>query len=140
MKKKTTINLILLLLLLLFISFLVLKTKKYKSELLKSPKFTVAEITSNWHSKTTFNGPGYDFEYNIDGKKYQSTVNQYNDNVFRLGRKFLFVYDTSNNNFGYILPIYPLSDTITYPLDGWKLEEVPIDIDLRKIEEYILKR
>src|SRR5690606_21314193 len=110
MKRKTTINLILLLLLLLFISFLVLKTKKSKSELLKSPKFTVCVISSEWHSKTTFNGPGYDFKYNVNGEKYQSTVNQYDDNTFRLGRKFLYVYDTSNPNVGYILPIYPLSD------------------------------
>ena len=138
--KPKTINIILSFGLLLFISFLFFKTKESKSELIKSPKFTICKISSDWHSKTTFKGPGYDFEYFLYGNKHQSTINQNNDNIFKLGKRFLFIYDASNPGFGFLIPFYPLSDTIKYPLNGWDLEEVPIDVDLKKIEKYILNR
>ncbi len=107
---------------------------KNKAKLLNNYKFTVARITTDWHYKND-NGIGVDYEYDVNKKKYSSTVNVDVKN----NETYLLIYDSLNPRSCLVLEMYPIYDSIEPPKNGWKYEEVPIRVDTLRIKEHINK-
>jgi len=138
MKKRTKINIVFFLIIVIAQIIIFTYKKDRGKDILKSPKFTVGVISSEWHSKTTLKQPGFDFKYSINLKESQAVTNQIK--IAKIGEKYLVAYDSIKPNAVSFLSIYPLPDSIEPPPNGWRLDEVPIEVDWKKIEEYILNR
>ena len=130
-------NIFVFVLLISVLIYFFLKGEKREQKLLENYKFTVGEISSEWHSKTTFKSFGIDYFYNLNKQKYEGIAKK-KDLV--IGEKYLVIYDSVELKFGKLLPMYPLPDSIEPPPNGWRLDEVPIEVDWKKIEKYILNR
>lgn len=102
--------------------------------LLKNTKYTVATVIHDWHYKNN-HGTGVDYEYFVNGKYYYKTSNI----RVQKGEQYILVYDSLNPNTHCLLTYYELTDSITPPKNGWKYEEIPIEIDSAEIREYIEK-
>jgi hypothetical protein len=117
----------------LIIGSLFLLEKSNTSKILRNAKYSVAEITSIWHSKKGLKSFGVDYSYNVNGESY---TRQISVNLIK-GKKYLAIYDTLNPINCKILEIYPIHRDIKIPVQGWRYEEVPITIDSLAIKKYI---
>lgn len=102
--------------------------------LLKNTKYTVATVTSDWHHKNN-TGVGVDYQYYVNQKSYEYTINL----DLKKNEKYLIAYDSLQPSNCQILEIYPLNQNIISPINGWNLNEVPININGEEILDYIKK-
>lgn len=102
--------------------------------LLKNAKYTVATVTSDWHHKNN-TGVGVDYEYYVNEKSYGYTINL----DLKKNEKYLIAYDSLKPSNCQILEIYPLTQNIISPINGWNLNELPIKINSEEIFDYIKK-
>ncbi|RXM40441.1 hypothetical protein BOQ62_05575 [Chryseobacterium sp. CH21] len=98
-------------------------------------KYTTALVVSDWHHKNT-NGIGVDYEYFVNNIKYANTINL----DLKKGQKYLLVFDSIEPLNNVILDIYPIYNTSKIPLNGWKINELPIKVDTTKINNIILEK
>lgn len=102
----------------------------YRSEKrIQNRKFTVGEITSEWHPKSTFKNFGVDYTYSVNGEKF---IKQISENL-NLGSKYLVVYDSLNSKNAILISEYDMN-IYQYPKNGWNTNEVPIKINLELIK------
>ncbi len=102
------------------------------NRLLKYTKYTSALITSDWHHKNS-TGVGVDYEYYVNGKKYEYTINL----DLKKNEKYLLAYDSLKPNNCRILEIYPLNTDLVSSSDGWRFDEIPIKVNHQKIIQYL---
>ena len=100
--------------------------------LIKYTKYTTAIIVSDWHHKNN-NGVGVDYEYYVNGKSYEFTINL---NLTK-NEKYLLAYDSLKPSNCQILEIYPLNKNIISPMNGWNLNEIPIRVNSEEVFNYI---
>ena len=98
-------------------------------------KYTTALVVSDWHHKNT-SGIGIDYEYFVNNIKYTNTINL----DLKKGQKYLLVFDSIEPVNNVILDIYPIYNTSPIPLNGWKINELPIKVDSTKINNIILEK
>jgi len=98
-------------------------------------KYTSALVVSDWHHKNT-NGIGVDYEYFVNNIKYTNTINL----DLKRGQRYLLVFDSIEPVNNVILDIYPIYNTSSIPLNGWKINELPIKVDSTKINDIILEK
>lgn len=107
--------------------------------MLENPRFTIGKISISWHSKSTFKTAGNDFEYYLNGKKYEFVTKSLPVGT-PIETYYLVLYDSANLNApSSILLEYPIPDSIPVPINGWSLKEIPIDINWSEIERKIKK-
>ena len=118
----------------LMISTFMLLGYRDQKTITKNKKYTIGTITSEWHHKND-KGVGVDFEYNVNGKKYDKTFSK----DVEIGNKYLVVFDSIHPNRFVLLPFYEFDKKFNYdvPQNGWKFSEVPILIDTVKVNNYI---
>lgn len=109
------------------------------TRMLNHPKFTIGMITSSFHSKTTFKPPGNDFVYYIDRIEFKGVTSAGSNCKYKnVGDRFLVIFDSIKvGKSSRLLCNYPIPDSIKAPPDGWRLDEVPIEMDMKRIEEYL---
>ena len=107
--------------------------------MLDHPKFSIGIITSEFHSKTTLKSPGNDFVYYINRIEFKGVTSAgSNCKLKDVGDRFLIIFDSIKvGKSSRLLCNYPIPDSIKAPPDGWRLDEVPIEIDMKRIEAYI---
>lgn len=102
----------------------------FRSEkMLKNKKFTIGEITSEWHSQSTFKSFGVDYTYIVDDEVFTKQISK----DLKKGNKYLVVYDSLNPNNAMIIPEYYMN-IYKIPENGWHKEELPIKVSLDFIE------
>jgi len=74
------------------------------NKLIKNQKFTIGEISSEWHTKTTNKTFGIDYSYVVKNKKY---VGQTKENL-KISEKYLVVFDSLNPNNATLISEYGL--------------------------------
>lgn len=114
----------------LFVGYLLMQASINTKNILNHPKFTIAQITSEWHHKND-RGIGYDYEYLVNNDKYEGSINIRIKN----GEKYLVIYDSIKPQNAVILEFYLLPKDLPIPINGWRYDEVPIKIDSIKIKE-----
>lgn len=100
----------------------------------KNAKYTVAYITSDWHQKNN-NGVGTDFTYYVNGEKIEKTC----ANNLKKGTRYIVLYDSIHPKHYIMLYNHQLPDKIKTPLNGWKLDQVPIKLDSTDLKFYFEK-
>ena len=117
------------------IIFWLISTNLGINDMLKSPKYTIGEATSDWHYKNN-NGVGIDYEYHVNGITYSKTANV----SYQKGDKFLIVFDSIKPNNSALLDIYSIENyliDLKIPEKGWKYQDVPFNIDSNTIKKYV---
>ncbi|OCA77934.1 hypothetical protein BBH99_10400 [Chryseobacterium contaminans] len=99
----------------------------------KRQKYTTALVISDWHHKDT-NGIGVDYEYFVDNRRYSNTINL----DLKKGQKYLLVFDSIVPESNVLLDIYPINNFPSVPVNGWKINELPIKVDRTEINNIIL--
>lgn len=102
--------------------------------LIKYTKYTTAIVTSDWHHKTN-TGVGVDYEYHVNGRKYEYTINL----DLKKNEKYLLAYDSLKPSNCVILETYPLNQNVISPVNGWNINELPIPVDSTTINDLILE-
>ncbi len=97
----------------------------------RNAKYTVAYITSNWHQKNN-NGVGTDFIYYVNGEKIEKTC----ASNLKKGTRYIVLYDSIHPKNYIMLYNHQLSDKITAPVNGWRLNQVPIKLDSMDLKFY----
>ncbi len=92
--------------------------------MIKNQKFTIGEISSEWHTKTTNKTFGIDYSYVVKNKKY---VGQTKENL-KISEKYLVVFDSLNPNNATLISEYGLNNYKSN-FDGWTFKNVPFKID-----------
>lgn len=100
----------------------------------KNAKYTVAYITSDWHQKNN-NGVGTDFTYYVNGEKIEKTC----ANNLKKGTRYIVLYDSIHPKHYIMLYNHQLPDKIKTPVNGWKLDQVPIKLDSTDLKFYFEK-
>lgn len=100
----------------------------------KNAKYTVAYITSDWHQKNN-NGVGTDFTYYVNGEKIEKTC----ANNLKKGTRYIVLYDSIHPKNYIMLYNHQLSDKVSAPANGWKLNQVPIKLDSADLKFYFEK-
>lgn len=100
----------------------------------KNAKYTIAYITSDWHQKNN-RGVGTDFKYYVNDKKIEKTC----ANTLKKGTRYIVLYDSIHPKNYIMLYNHQLSDKITAPVNGWKLNQVPIKLDSTDLKFYFEK-
>ncbi|WP_407847348.1 hypothetical protein [Chryseobacterium sp. KCF3-3] len=100
----------------------------------KNAKYTVAYITSDWHQKNN-NGVGTDFKYYVNGEKIEKTC----ANNLKNGTRYIVLYDSIHPKNYIMLYNHQLPNKITAPVNGWKLDQVPIKLDSADLKYYFEK-
>ncbi|UKB80972.1 hypothetical protein [Chryseobacterium sp. MEBOG07] len=119
----------------LFIIFCLISANLGINNILKDPKYTIGEATSDWHYKNN-NGVGIDYEYYVNGITYSKTANF----SYQKGDKFLIIFDSIKPNNSAILDIYSIENyliDLKVPSKGWKYQDVPFNIDSNTIKKYV---
>lgn len=117
--------------------FMIVSWIKKTQNMLKNPRFTIGTVSSDWHSKSTFKTAGNDFEYYINGKRYEFATKSLPRGI-PIGEKYLVVFDSTDlDNPSWLLTKYPIPDSIPAPTNGWSLDEIPLPIDWDEIEQEI---
>ncbi|CEJ71542.1 hypothetical protein BN1195_03891 [Chryseobacterium oranimense G311] len=120
---------------LIFIIFCLISASLGINNILKSPKYTIGEATSDWHYKNN-NGVGIDYKYHVNGITYSKTA------IFsyQKGDKFIIIFDSIEPNNSAILNIYSIENyliDLKVPSKGWKYQDVPFNIDSNTIKKYV---
>ncbi|SFN92323.1 hypothetical protein SAMN05421594_4729 [Chryseobacterium oleae] len=100
----------------------------------KRKKYTIALVTSDWHHKDT-NGIGVDYEYFVDSRKYSNTINL----DLKKEQKYLLVFDSIVPENNVLLDIYPINNLSSVPVNGWKIDELPIKVNSVEINNMVLE-
>lgn len=110
---------------------------KYRTNSLQNHyRFSIAEVTSDFHYKN-WNGTGSDFIYYVKNKKYKGGVNS--RNVIK-GTKYLIAYDNSGKtNRTEFFENIIIPENIKPPIEGWSLEEIPFNVDTVFIKKKLEK-
>ena len=119
----------------IFIIFCIISTNLGINNMLKSPKYTLGEATSDWHYKNN-NGVGIDYKYHVNGITYSKTANF----SYQKGDKFLIIFDSIEPDNSAILNIYSIENyliDLKVPSKGWKYQDVPFNIDSNTIKKYV---
>lgn len=121
----------------IFIIFYLFSLRNQKT-ILKNQKYTLGIITSEFHHKTTGKPAGKDYEYKVRGRKYEKTASRIRT---KIGSKYLIIYDSLHPNRACLLRDYEINKEIKieYKEDGWKPNEVPINIDTIQIRKFVEK-
>lgn len=101
---------------------------------IKNSKFTVANITSNWHQKNN-TGVGTDFIYKVKDNNISKTC----DCNLKKGTKYLVMYDSLKPSNYIMLEHHQLPNNIFAPYNGWSFKEIPIKIDSTDLKKYFDK-
>lgn len=104
-------------------------------QMLKKPRYTVAEATTDWHQKNN-NGVGTDYKYRVKDKIYFATTNC----SYQKGDQFLIIFDSLKPKNAKVLGIYSIENyliDLKIPVNGWKYEDVPFKIDSNTIKKYV---
>ncbi|WP_426479425.1 hypothetical protein ACP3T3_08280 [Chryseobacterium sp. CBSDS_008] len=128
-------HIILLILTLIFIIFCLISANLGINDILKSPKYTIGEATSDWHHKNA-NGVGIDYKYHVNSITYSKTANV----SYQKGDKFLIIFDSIKPDNSAILDIYSIENyliDVKVPANGWKYKDVPFNIDSNTIKKYV---
>ncbi|SEW40298.1 hypothetical protein SAMN05421841_2690 [Chryseobacterium wanjuense] len=128
-------HLILISLVIIVIGYWYLSSSDGLKDISKRKKYTIALTVSDWHHKDT-NGIGVDYEYFVNSIKYSNTINL----DLKKGQKYLLVFDSIIPENNVLLDIYPINSFSLVPLNGWKINELPIKVDSSKINNIILER
>ena len=96
---------------------------------IKNSKFTIGQISSEWHTKSTFKNFGVDYEYKINDKTYSKQISV----DLRKGNKYLVVYDSLSPKNAVLIPEYDMN-IYNSPKNGWNINELPIKINLDLIK------
>lgn len=128
-------HIIVLIVVFLFIIFCLINTNLGINNILKNPKYTIGEATSDWHYKNN-NGVGIDYKYHANGITYSKTANF----SYQKGDKFLIIFDSIKPNNSAILDIYSIENyliDLKVPSKGWIYQDVPFNIDSNTIKKYV---
>ncbi|WP_126651750.1 hypothetical protein [Chryseobacterium aureum] len=128
-------HIIILILTLGLIIFGVISANLGINDILKNPKYTIGEATSDWHYKNN-NGVGIDYKYHVNGLTYSKTANV----SYQKGDQFLIIFDSIKPDNSAILDIYSIENyliDLKIPEKGWKYQEVPFNIDSNTIKKYV---
>ncbi|MDQ0065131.1 hypothetical protein [Chryseobacterium lathyri] len=128
-------HLILIFILAIIIGYWYLNSLSSLKNLAKRQKYTTALVISDWHHKDT-NGVGVDYEYFVNNRKYSNTINL----DLRKGQKYLLVFDSIVPENSVLLDIYPINNFSSVPINGWKINELPIKVDSTEINGLILDK
>ncbi|MBV8325688.1 hypothetical protein [Chryseobacterium sp.] len=104
-------------------------------QMLKNPRYTIGEATSDWHQKNN-NGVGTDYRYQVNDKIYFKTGSC----SYRKGDRFLIIFDSIEPQNARVLDIYAIENYLIglqVPKNGWKYQDVPFDIDSNTIKKYL---
>jgi hypothetical protein len=104
-------------------------------QMLKRPKYTIGEATTDWHQKNG-NGVGTDYKYQVRDKIYFGTTSC----SYKKGNRFLVIFDSVKPKNARVLGIYFIENHLTnlrIPIKGWKYLDVPFDIDSNTIKKYV---
>lgn len=116
----------------LFVVYTFIISGVNSNRLITYTKYTTATVISDWHHKNS-TGVGVDYEYHINGKSYEFTINL----DLKKNEKYLLAYDSLQPSNCQILEIYPLKKNIISPINGWNLSEIPIKVNSEEIFNYI---
>lgn len=119
--------------LIVLISYWFLSANFGLKQLLKTPKYTIAVIVSDWHHKNN-NGAGVDYEYIVNNQKYSNTVNV----DAKKGERYLLIFDSLKPKNNVLLDVYPIYESINPPTGGWTLNEVRVKVDTAEIRNMVL--
>ncbi|PWN63906.1 hypothetical protein [Chryseobacterium viscerum] len=128
-------HIIVLIVVFLFIIFCLISANLGINNILKNPKYTIGEATSDWHYKNN-NGVGIDYKYHVNGITYSKTANY----SYQKGDKFLIIFDSIKPDNSAILDIYSIENyliDLKVPSKGWKYQDVPFNIDSNTIKKYV---
>lgn len=100
--------------------------------LLRNTKYTITTVTSDWHHKNN-TGVGVDYVYYVNGKSYGYTINL----DLKKNEKYLLAYDSLKPSNCQVLQMYPLTEDVSSPVNGWNLHGIPIKVDSLAIVQYI---
>lgn len=137
MKKKIEKNfhLILISILSIVIGYWYISSLNGLKNISKRQKYTIALVISDWHHKDN-NGIGVDYEYFVNNKKFSNTINL----DLKKEQKYLLVFDSIIPENNVLLDIYPINDLSSVPLNGWRIDELPIKVNSREINNKILNK
>lgn len=99
---------------------------------LKHIKYIPATVSSDFHYKNTCGCSGYDYSFYLNSRKYLRGTSK---GEFIKGRKYLAAYDSLNPSSGKLLEIDITDSIYKVPENGWKLEDIPINIDTIFVKE-----
>ena len=99
----------------------------------KYAKFTVGTIVSEYHHKTTWNPPGRDLVYTVNGNERETTIRIKG----KIGDKYLVIFDSTNYKANTVLEIYPVYGNPIPPASGWTYDNIPLSISKTKVENYL---
>lgn len=128
-------HIIILVLIVLLILFGFIHENLWIKQMLKRPKYTIGEATTDWHQKND-NGVGIDYKYQVNDKIYFGTTNC----SYKKGNRFLVIFDSVKPKNVKVLGIYFIENHLTnlkVPIKGWKYLDVPFDIDSNTIKKYV---
>ncbi|RQO37841.1 hypothetical protein DBR39_13205 [Chryseobacterium sp. KBW03] len=128
-------HIVVLIVVFLFIIFCLISASLGINNILKNPKYTIGETTSDWHYKNN-NGVGIDYKYHVNGITYSKTANF----SYQKGDKFLMIFDSIKPDNSAILDIYSIENyliDLKVPSKGWKYQDVPFNIDSNTIKKYV---
>ncbi|GEN69684.1 hypothetical protein [Chryseobacterium rhizosphaerae] len=128
-------HLILISILVIVIGYWFLSSLNGLKNVSKRQKYTVALVISGWHHKDT-HGIGVDYEYFVNNKKYSNTINL----DLKKEQKYLLAFDSIVPENNVLLDIYPINDLSSFPINGWRIDELPIKVNSAEIHNLILEK
>ncbi|MCS4301259.1 hypothetical protein [Chryseobacterium sp. BIGb0232] len=132
---KDKFHIILLIITASFILYGMIDENLWVKKMLKNPKYTIGEATTDWHQKNN-NGVGTDYKYWVNNKVYFKTTNF----SYKKGDKFLIIFDSIKPKNVKVLGIYSIENyliDLKVPEKGWKYQDVPFNIDSATIKKYL---